>query len=75
MGDSCNTALLAGRKGRNYTMTALLAEIQGDSCTTELLARKEGRGYTMTALLVGIEGGSYTIAALLAAARLRCWPG
>ena len=74
MGDSCNTALLAGREGRNYTMTASLAEIQGDSCTTELLARKEGRGYTMTAL-VGIEGGSYTIAALLAAARLRCWPG
>ena len=54
-GDSCTTALLAGREGCGYTMTALLAGTEGDSCTTALLAGREGCGYTMTALLAGTE--------------------
>jgi len=53
MGDSCKTALLAGREGRRYTMTVLLTEIDRGSCTTALLAEREGRGYTMAALLAG----------------------
>ena len=41
MGDSCTTALLAGREGRRYTITVLLTEIERDSCTTALLAETE----------------------------------